>query len=618
MGRPRKLLDALPPLTRTYKRFWPYVRRERPLLASSLAALFAAVALQLLEPWPLKFIFDRIIPIDDPEGLAPIAATEWFDTSTLLALSALGLVIITALRAVAEYWNRIGFAIAGNRVLAQVRGELYSHLQGLSLSFHNRARSGDLVVRVIGDVTQLRDVVVTALLPLMANVLILVGMVAVMFLLEWRLALLALAVVPLFGLTTLRLSSRIHQVARKQRQRQGAMAAAVAESIGAVKVIQALSLEAHFAESFSGQSQQDLKQSVKGARLTASLERTVDVLVAVGTALVLWYGARLVLRGQLTPGSLIVFLTYLKRAFRPARDFAKYSGRLSKAAASGERVLELLDRAPDVVDLPDAAPAPPLRGRIRFEEVRFAYEPGRPVLDRMTLEIPAGRRVAVVGPSGIGKSTLLNLLLRLYDPQEGRVMVDGRDIRQYTVNSLRAQISIVLQDNLLFAANVWDNIAHGGFGASREEIETAARLANAHDFILNLPDGYETVLGERGVTLSHGQRQRIAIARAAVRRAPVLLLDEPCAGLDRPNERSVMEALERLSAGRTTLLVTHDLLQAASADEIIYLDHGHVLEHGAHADLLNMGGRYASLYRLQSAEQDPQVQGGRQADAYAS
>lgn len=617
MGRPRKLLDALPPLSRTLRRLWPHVRRERPLLLSSTVALFAAVALQLLEPWPLKFIFDRIIPVERPEGLARLPAVESLDASTLLALAAIGLVIITGLRAAAEYWNRIGFAVVGNRVLAQVRGELYSHLQGLSLSFHNRARSGDLVVRVISDVTQLRDVVVTAALPLAANILILVGMLIVMFLLEWRLALLALAIVPLFGLTTLQLSSRIHHVARKQRQRQGAMAAAAAESMGAVKVIQALSLEDRFADQFSGQSQQDLKQSVKGARLAARLERSVDVLVALGTSLVLWFGARLVLRGELTPGSLLVFLTYLKRAFRPARDFAKYSGRLSKAAASGERVLELLDRTPEVFDLPDASPAPPLRGEIRLDEVSFAYEPGQPVLDRITLEIPAGRRVAVVGPSGIGKSTLLNLLLRLYDPQEGRVMFDGRDIREYTVSSLRSQISIVLQDNLLFAANVWDNIGYGGFGAPREEIEAAARLANAHDFILALPEGYETVLGERGVTLSHGQRQRIAIARAAVRRAPVLVLDEPTTGLDHENEQSVMEALERLAAGRTTLLVTHDLLQAARVDEIFYLDHGRLVEHGSHSELLAARGRYASLYRLQAGGHDQQVH-EKQPDAYVS
>jgi ATP-binding cassette, subfamily B, bacterial len=336
--------------------------------------------------------------------------------------------------------------------------------------------------------------------------------------------------------------------------------------------------------------------------LSARLERTVDVLVAVGTALVLWYGARLVLHGELTAGSLLVFLTYLRRGFRPAQDFAKYSGRLSKAAAAGERVLDLLDRTPDVQDLPHAAPAPPLRGDIYFDAVTFCYEPQKLVFDNLRLQIRAGRRVAIVGPSGIGKSTLLSLLLRLYDPQAGRVLIDGQDIRDFTLASLRKQISIVLQDNLLFAANVWDNIRYGDFDATRDDVQAAAKLANAHEFISALPDGYDTVLGERGATLSHGQRQRIAIARAAIRKTPILILDEPCTGLDQENENAVAQALEKLADSRTTLLVTHDLLQASHADDIFYLDRGCVIERGTHDELMLSGGYYAAAFRLQSIE----------------
>jgi ATP-binding cassette subfamily B protein len=380
------------------------------------------------------------------------------------------------------------------------------------------------------------------------------------------------------------------------------MAATATESMAAIKVIQALSLQDRFSSDFSGQCKRDQQESIKGARLSAKLERTIDVLVALGTASVLWYGARLVLLGELTPGSLLVFLTYLKRSFRPAQDFAKYTARLSKAAAAGERVLDLLDRTPEVQDLPHATAAPVLRGSICFDAVTFAYEPRQLVLDNLQLEIGAGCRVAIVGPSGIGKSTLLSLMLRLYDPQRGRVLIDGRDIRDYTLASLRAQISIVLQDNLLFAANVWDNIRYGDFEATRDEIETAARLANAHDFIVGLPQGYDTVLGERGATLSHGQRQRIAVARAAVRQTPILILDEPCTGLDQENELAVTQALDRLACGRTTLLVTHDLLQAARADEICYLDRGRVIEHGTHAKLTTADGYYAAAFRLQSIE----------------
>jgi ATP-binding cassette subfamily B protein len=333
----------------------------------------------------------------------------------------------------------------------------------------------------------------------------------------------------------------------------------------------------------------------------AALERAVGFLTAVSTALVVWYGARLVLRQELTPGELLVFLTYLRNTFHPVQDFAKYTGRLAKASAAGERVIDLLEQTPAVRDLPGAVAAPAFRGAIRFESVSFAYEPDRRVLEEIEFAVDPGQHVALVGASGIGKSTLASLLLRLYDPGQGRVLIDGRDIRDYTLASLRAQISVVLQDTLLFAATVRDNIAYGAPTATAADVEAAARLANAHDFIQALPKGYDTVLGERGVTLSGGQRQRLAIARAAVRKAPILILDEPATGLDEENERAVLDALTRLAQERTTFFITHDLRIAAGADLVIYLERRRVLERGTHLDLLRAGGRYAALYRLQSA-----------------
>ena len=382
------------------------------------------------------------------------------------------------------------------------------------------------------------------------------------------------------------------------------MAATAAESIGAVKEIHALSLEGTFARVFTGESRKNLATGADATRLAAGLERTVDLLIAVATALTLWLGARLVLRGAMTPGDLVVFLAYLRSAFRPVRDFAKYTGRLAKASAAGERVLDVLDRTPDVRDLPGAVPAPAFRGAVRFERVSFAYEPGRPVLEEIDCEILPGQHVALVGPSGSGKSTLVSLILRLYDPTAGRVLIDGRDIREYTLASLRPQISVVLQDSLLFATTIRDNIAYGASGGPSpppaEAVEAAAGLANAHAFVAALPQGYDTVVGERGVTLSHGQRQRIAIARAAIRRAPIVLLDEPTTGLDKENEWAVIEALERLVAGCTTFLITHDLRLATRADLILYLDAGTVHERGTHAALLRANGRYAALYRMQA------------------
>src|SRR5262249_8399170 len=301
-----------------------------------------------------------------------------------------------------------------------------------------------------------------------------------------------------------------------------------------------LSLEGIFDQTFSEQNKKSLSEDLKTSRLSAALRRVVEALVALATALVLWYGAWLVLRNELTPGDLLVFLVYLKTGFKSVQNFARYTGRLAKAAVASERVLDILERAPDVCDLPGAVPAPPLRGCVRFQDVSFAYHPGRYVLKHIDFEVSAGQHVALVGPSGIGKSTLVSLILRLYDPVQGRVLIDGHDIRDYTLASLRGQISVVLQDTLLFAASVTDNIAYGTPGATRGEIEAAARLANAHDFIENLPCGYETILSERGVSLSQGQRQRLAIARAAIRKAPILILDEPTTGLDEENEQAVI------------------------------------------------------------------------------
>lgn len=603
MGRPKQLKESVPSLWRILCFFWPWVRKQRPLIASGMVALMAGIFFRLLEPWPLKFIFDRIIPTERPPRLKGLELLDQIEPMTLLTLSAVALVAIVGMRAFADYCQKVGFAKIGNRVLRDVRNDLYRHIQGLSLAFHTRARSGDLIVRVTRDVGLLRDVTSTAILPLIASVVLLAGMVVIMLLMQWKLALLAMTTIPLFWISTIRISRGIRDAARKQRLREGAMASTAAESIVAIKIVQALSLEGIFAEDFSSLNAKSQKEDLKAARLSAKLGRTVDVLLALSTAMVLWYGARLVIHSQMTPGDLLVFLTYLKRAFRPAKDFAKYTGRLAKASAAGERVMELLKRTPEIQDSPDAIEAPHFRGEVAFRGVNFEYHEDRPVLREIDFLIQPGRHVALAGPSGVGKSTLASLILRLYDPVEGSVMIDGRDIREYTLTSLRSQISAVLQDSVLFAASVWDNIGYGVPGATQEEIVAAARLANAHEFILNLPQGYETIVGERGASLSHGQRQRIAIARAAIRKVPILILDEPTTGLDEENERAVIEALRRLAKGRTTFLISHDLQLTALADEVLYLEGGRLCEHGSHDELMRAGGRYASLYRLQTAEE---------------
>lgn len=600
MAQTQSIQQSLPGLWRILRYFWPHVRQHRWLIAGSLLALFGEVALRLLEPWPLKFVFDQVIGTGPKRGPAFFSRFRSVDPMVLLGAAAVAVIVITGLRAAASYWQTIGFVQIGNRALTKVRNQLYRHVQYLSLSFHTRAKTGDLVVRMMNDVGMLQDVAVTAFFPLLAKILIVSGMVALMFWMQWKLALIAVGVFPAFWLRSVSVGRRIREVAKKQRQREGAMAATFTESISAIKTVQALSLEDTFARAFSSESERSLKQDVKGKRLSAGLERSLDVIIALATAGALWYGSLLVLRKTLTPGQLLVFLAYLKSAYRPVQDFAKYTGRLAKASAAGERVIDLLERVPDVRDLAGAVRAPALAGRVHFEKVSFAYDRGQAILETIELAISPGQQVALVGPSGGGKSTLVSLVLRLYDPVSGRVLIDGRDIREFTLESLRMQISVVLQDNVLFAASVSENIACGSPGATADQVRAAARLASAHEFINALPQGYDTVLGERGAMLSHGQRQRIAIARAAIRNAPILILDEPTTSLDQENESAVLEALQRLAKGRTTFLITHNLHQCVEANPILFLEHGRIVERGSHEELLRAEGRYSAWFRLQS------------------
>lgn len=575
----KSLREALPGLRRLGKHVRPHLRPERPLLAGGLVALFLEIGMRLLEPWPLKFVIDGVIAATGP-------TPDVGDIKTVILLATLMLLAVLALRALFAYVTTLCFALAGNRMLTRVRADLYAHLQSLSMAFHDVARTGDLVTRVTSDVGRLKEVSVTAGLPLLGNVLTMAGMIVVVAVLDWQLALVMAAVVPAFLIVGARLGRRINKVARAQRKADGALASMATETLSSMRVVQSYSLETRMQEAFASSNERSLKNGVKATRLSAGLERKTDLLVGIATALVLYVGANRVLSGALTPGELVVFLTYLKAAFKPMRDLAKYTGRIAQAAASSERIVEVLERPPSVVDRTWARPVPRVQGDLRFEGVELAYEPGHPVLRGIDLHVRAGERVAIVGPSGAGKSSLAMLLSRLRDPDSGVVRIDGHDVTHLTLDSLRSQIAIVLQESLLFATTVRENIGYGRPGATDEDVERAAALAEADAFIRELPDGYDTVVGERGATLSGGQRQRVAIARAALRDAPIVILDEAMSGLDEDTEREVVGALNRLTTGRTTLVITHDLDAARDCDRVFWIEDGRVARSGSPDEVL--------------------------------
>ncbi|MCB0322260.1 MAG: ABC transporter ATP-binding protein [Bdellovibrionales bacterium] len=579
-----------------FRRFWPEVAPHKGLLCGGAATLFLEVALRIIEPWPLKYLVDSV--------LTPSLEGNYRGThAPLTSIATLSLLycVVISLRAVAAYFNTLCFAHLGQRVVKRVRSRLFSHMQKLSLSYYASARHGDLVIRMIGDVGLFQDVMVTAALPLAGNIVVIGGMFLVMLLLHWKLGLISICLLPALYYMTVRLSRRIHTAARRQRKLESSMAASVSEAFASVATVKALALEQTFGSLFSQGNEKSLKEGVTVQRASAKLERSVDFLIGIESAAVLFLGGWFVLEGELTIGGLLVFLAYLKNAFKPMRNYSKYCARLSKAAAAGERIIEILDAVPEVEDAPDAVVAPPLQGAIEFRDVSFGYESGQQILSKVSFHAPAGCHTVLLAPSGTGKSTLLSLLLRFYQPDGGDIRVDGLSIAKLRIDSLREQIAVVLQNTELFAGSIRDNILGGLTDVSEERLHDAIVTSQLAGFISSLSDGLDTLVGERGVTLSKGQRQRIAIARAVVRQRPILLLDEPMSGLDPESQKLVSDAI-RMLAGRATILhVTHDLRHAASADHIVVLDEKRVIEAGSHLELMALNSRYAGLYAIQQA-----------------
>jgi ATP-binding cassette subfamily B protein len=577
----------------------PYTKA---LILGTLAAIGDGVA-NLLEPWPLKVVLDNVLKSQPAHGWLNrlILSTTGDDKLATLKFVAGAVLVIAIFGAICSYAQKSLTTTVGQRVLHDLRQTLYFKMQRLSLAYHDQARTGDLISRVTGDIDSIQSFITSGLLGALINSLTLVGMVGVMFYINWRFTLIALSVAPVLAVVVYRYTRQIKQASRDVRKKEGEIMSVVQEVLSSMRVVKAFAREDYEQHRLEEESLESVEIALRARGLKAKLPPMVDVIVAVGTCLVLWFGARMVLAGSLEVGSLVLFIWYLGKMYKPMQELSKLTDAYSKAAVGYERIREVLEMNHEVTDRPGARNAPRFQGRIEFEGVHFSYEPDRPVLTNVSFKIEPGQVAALIGPTGAGKTTIISLIPRFYDPTSGAVKIDGVEVRNYRTKSLRGQISFVLQESMLFHGPVWQNIAYGKPNASRSEILRAAELANAHEFIDKLPQRYDTIVGERGVTLSGGQRQRIAIARAVIRDTPILILDEPGTGLDAESEKLVFEALDRMMKGKTVIVIAHRFSTIQSADVIFVLKEGQIAQRGKHEELLKSGGLYAELYGLQCA-----------------
>jgi subfamily B ATP-binding cassette protein MsbA len=571
-------------------------------LTIAFVAVLGETLTDLLDPWPLKIIIDNVLrPGTLPPWLSRIV-TGLFgqDAHAVLIFAVASVAVIAVVGAVSAYFEKYLTTSVSQWIGHDLRTTLYHHIQRLSLEEHDKTRTGDLITRVTSDIEVIQDFINSALLGMLVNVMTIVGMISVMLALNWRFTLIALSVVPVLFLVVFTYTRRIKKASRAVRKKEGELLSIVQEVLTSIRVVKAFAREDYEEERFAKESLANVEAGLEARSLKSRLSPIVEVIVAAGTCLVLWYGARLALAGALSVGELIVFLAYLGKMYKPMRDLSKMTDTVSKAMVGYERIQEVLKIESQVRDVPGARRAPKFTGRIEFDNVSFGYGPDKPIVTNVSLKIEPGQVAAFVGPSGAGKTTIVSLIPRFYDPDSGRVVIEGEDIRKYQIKSLRDQMSFVLQDTLLFRTTIWENIAYGKPGASPAEIKRAAELANASEFIDAMPEGYDTMVGERGVSLSGGQRQRIAIARAVIRDTPILILDEPTSGLDAASELAVMEALQRLMKGRTSVVIAHHLGTIRQADVIFVINDCALAEQGTHDELMARKGVYAELHALQN------------------
>lgn len=574
----------------------PY--RTQFLIAVSQVVLITCA--ELLKPWPLKVIIDNVLG----GKVLPWSMVAGWSRESLLLTTCLVMVAIYLFLGGLNIINNYTTIRMGQSMVNDLRGSVYNHLQRLSLAFHHRRQVGDLLYRVTADTYAIQTLTMNGVFPILVSLGLLIGMTIVMLRLDWVLTLLALAVCPVLFVTISAMSKRINAAATIAHERESTIYSLVQRTMSAIRVIQAFTKEEEEHRRFMTASAESLSANLRLYTLQTLYSGVVNAVIALGTALVVWVGAQHVMSGLLSVGDLVVFTAYLASLYGPINTISQTLGLIEGGKAGLTRVQEILAVERDLPEGKRILSRSEVRGELSFEGVAFGYNPDQPVLRDVNLKIAPGQTVAVVGPTGAGKSTLVSLVPRFYDPQQGRVLLDGVDTREYTLASLRQQVAMVLQPPLVFPITIAENIAYGRPGATRDEIERAARLARIHEKITCLPQGYDTVVSEQGSTLSEGERQRLTIARAILRDAPILILDEPTSSVDAETEALIMEGLEQLMGGRTTFIIAHRLSTVRNADVILVVRGGHIAEQGSFAELLRQQGHFASLYKTQFSDQE--------------
>jgi ABC-type multidrug transport system fused ATPase/permease subunit len=578
------------------------IRPYRINLFFILCAMLVQTLMSLAAPWPLKIVLDNVVgshklPSWLDNVLKPVLAGS--SKMQIAAAAAVMVVVIAMVGALASYVANYYTESVGQWVANDLRMRTYHHLERLSLGYFDSHQTGALLSTITTDIQTIQGFASSSTLSIVVDLLTILGMLGIMFWLNWDFTLIVVAVTPFMLVMASRFKNVVKKATHEVRKQQSNMVAVVQQGLESIRVVKAFGRQDLEQEELGKVSRATLDAALKARRVKALLSPMIAIIVSICTAIVLWRGSSLILAGTMTAGALIVFLSYLTQFFKPVKDLATITNQIAQTAVGVERVRGILDADIIIPEFPDALDPQAFRGEIEFNDVAFAYASDAPVLQRVSFTIKPGQMVGIVGATGGGKSTIVSLIPRFYDPTAGTVKIDGVDIRQYKLQAMRNQIGYVLQETVLFRGTIRDNIAYGRAGATQDEILEAAKLANADEFIARMPHGYDTLVGDRGETLSGGQRQRIGIARAIIRNNPILILDEPTAALDTESERAVIEALDRLMRGRTVITIAHRLSTIRNCDKLLVLKDGVVAEEGTHDELLALGGVYADLYRAQ-------------------